>query len=272
MKFPHQVVLITGASSGIGAELAVQLASRGCKLGLLARRKDKLDDVARRVEAAGGSAMVLPCDVTDSARVEQAVKEFSETHGDIDCMVANAGAGEQGAALKFDAEQTARIFNVNMLGMVNAFYAALPGMLRRKRGHLVAIASLASYQGMPQDSGYSASKAAMRIHCEGMRIELRGSGVDVSCICPGFIRTPITDTNNFDMPFLLDVDDGCRRIIGAIARRKRVYNFPWQLWWLIRIGLRTPRWLFDAVLASQSAKTADKVRSQPRSTEVGASK
>lgn len=267
MKFPHQVVVITGASSGIGEELAVQLASFGCKLGLVARRKDKLEHVARRVEDAGGVAMVLPCDVTDFELVQNSFKQFRESHGPIDCVIANAGTGQQVDALKFDAAETTRVFNVNLVGMVNTFYAAVPEMLEGKRGHLVGVASLASYQGMPQDAGYSASKAAMRIHCESMRTELRGSGVDVSCICPGFIRTPMTDTNDFDMPFLLEVDDACHRIVRAIAKRKRVFNFPWQLWWLIKIGMRTPRWIYDAVISFQSSKTAKSTRKQVRSTE-----
>ncbi|MEZ5993850.1 MAG: SDR family NAD(P)-dependent oxidoreductase [Planctomycetota bacterium] len=267
MKFPHQVVLITGASSGIGEELAVQLAAFGCKLGLMARRKEKLEHVAQRVEDAGGVAMVLPCDVTDFDQIQDGINQFAEAHGPVDCVVANAGTGQQVDALKFDAAETARVVNVNLLGMVNAFYAAVPQMLERSHGHLVGVASLASYQGMPQDAGYAASKAAMRIHCESMRTELRGSGVDVTCICPGFIRTPMTDTNDFDMPFLLEVDDACRRIVRAIAMCKRVYNFPWQLWWLIKIGMRTPRWIYDAVISSQSSKTAKSTRKQARSTE-----
>jgi short-subunit dehydrogenase len=268
MKFPHQVVFITGASSGIGAELAVQLARLGCKLGLMARRKEKLEEVARNVEDAGGTAMVLPGDVKDFGQVQEAVSQFRDAHGDIDCMIANAGTGRQVNALEFDASETAHIINVNLIGMINAFYAALPAMLKRKRGHLVGVASLASYQGMPQDAGYAASKAAMRIQCESMRVELRGSGVNVSCLCPGFIRTPLTDSMEFDMPFLMEVDDACRRMIRAIAKRRRVYNFPGPLWWAIKLGLHTPRWLYDTVIASQSNQTVKAKRKQPRSTEV----
>jgi short-subunit dehydrogenase len=157
---------------------------------------------------------------------------------------------------------------VNVLGMTNAFYATLPGMLARKRGHLVGVSSLASFQGMPQDGGYAGSKAAQRIHCEGLRIELRGSGVDVTTICPGFIRTPMTDRNDFDMPFLLEVDVATRKIIRAIARRRRLFAFPWQLWWAIKLGQRTPRWLYDAVLGSQNSKLKSANRKQKRSTEL----
>ncbi|MCB9895395.1 MAG: SDR family NAD(P)-dependent oxidoreductase [Planctomycetes bacterium] len=267
MKFPHEVVVITGASSGIGAEMAVQLGRLGCKLALLARREDKLNEVAAKVEAAGGKALVLPCDVSDAAAVAQAMGKAVQAFGPIDCVIANAGVGQQLDKHDYAPETVERIFRINMLGMTNAFYAALPGMLERSRGHLVAVASLASYQGMPRDGGYAASKAAMRTHCEGLRIELRGSGVDVTCICPGFIRTPITDKNNFDMPFLLEVKPATRRMLRAIAKRRRVFNFPRRLWWLIKIGQRTPRWLYDWIIAGQESRV-NAGRTQKRSTDI----
>lgn len=268
MMFPYQVVAITGASTGIGAELAVQLGALGCKVGLMARRKEVLVQVADKVKSAGGIAIVLPCDVGEYAQVQQSVKQFSDTHGPIDCMIANAGIGQPVARHEFEPEATEQVFRTNVLGMTNALYAVLPEMLARNRGHLVGISSLASYQGMPQDAGYAASKAAQRIHLEGMRVELRGTGIDVTTICPGFIRTPLTDKNEFDMPVLLEVDYAARKIIRAIAKRRRVYNFPWRLWWLIKIGMRTPRWLYDAAVARETSKISDVKRNQKRSTEA----
>lgn len=268
MKFPHKVVAITGASSGIGEELAVQLGGLGCAVGLMARRADRLAEIAQRVVAAGGRAMVLPCDVGDYAQVESAVKEFAGAHGPIDCMVANAGIGQPVERHEFSHEATESVFRTNVIGMTNALYAVLPGMLERKRGHLVGVSSLASYQGLPQDAGYAASKAAQRIHLEGMRIELRGTGVDVTAICPGFIRTPMTDKNEFDMPALLEVDVAVRRIIRAIAKRRKVYNFPRRLWWLIKVGMATPRWIYDPIMAGQTAKASSARRTQKRSSET----
>jgi short-subunit dehydrogenase len=268
MKFPHEVVAITGASSGIGAELALQLAKLGCRVGLMARRKEALEEVARRVEDAGGQAATFETDVGDADNVKDAVAHITESLGPIDCMVANAGIGQPVEARNFDTEVTERLFRTNLCGMTNAFYAVLPKMLERERGHLVAIASLASYQGMPQDAGYSASKAAMRIHCESMRTELRGSGVDVTCICPGFIRTPLTDRNEFDMPFLLEVDTACSKMVKAIAKRRRIYNFPWQLWWIVRMGQMVPRWIYDPIMAGQSGKVDNTKRTQRRSHET----
>lgn len=254
MKFPHQVVLITGASSGIGAELAVQLARLGCRLGLLARREELLKQVAARVEAAGSKACVAVCDVGDAAQMAEATRKVEAALGPIDCVVANAGMGYPRKRHEFDPAATEQVLRTNFLGMTNAFFAVLPGMLARKRGHLVAVASLASYQGLPQDAGYAASKAAMRVHCEGLRIELRGTGVDVSTICPGFIRTPLTDRNQFNMPFLLEVDAATRRLVRAIGKRRRIVNYPWPLWWLIKLGHLTPRWLYDAIIGAQGEK------------------
>jgi short-subunit dehydrogenase len=258
MRFPHKVVAITGASSGIGAEMAAQLGGLGCHVGLMARRADLLAEVAARVEEAGGKAFTVACDVTDFAQVQAAVTQIEAALGPIDCMIANAGIGQPVERHAFDAAATERIYRVNVIGMTNAFFAVTPGMLARGRGHLVGMASLASYQGMPQDAGYSGSKAAMRLHCESLRVELRGTGVDVTCLCPGFVRTPMTDTNEFKMPFLLEVDHATRRMIKAIAKRRREYSFPWPLWFGIRLGLHTPRWLFDRIISSQSAKLNQK--------------
>ncbi|MBZ0136391.1 MAG: SDR family NAD(P)-dependent oxidoreductase [Planctomycetes bacterium] len=268
MKFPHRVVAITGASSGIGAELAAQLGAMGCTVGLMARRQDVLDAVGRKVESAGGTPVMLPCDVGDYEQVKRAVARLVDAHGPIDCMIANAGTGCPVNRLEFSPEATEAVFRTNLLGMTNAFYAVLPAMLERKRGHLVGVSSLASYQGMPQDAGYAASKAAQRIHLEGMRVELRGTGVDVTTICPGFIRTPMTDKNEFDMPVLLDVETAARRMIRAIAKRKRVYNFPRRLWWLIRIGMATPRWVYDTAVANRFSRMGASGRTQKRSTEL----
>lgn len=266
MTFPYKVVAITGASSGLGREMALQLAAQGCKLGLMARRKEQLDDLATEVAARGGEALALPCDVGDYAQVEQAVARIEQSLGPIECMIANAGIGQVVEQLAFDRESTDKIFRTNVLGMTNAFYASVPAMLQRKAGHLVGVASLASYQGLPVDAGYAASKAAMRIHCESMRIELRGTGVAVTTICPGFVRTPMTDLNDFNMPFLLEAPAAARRMLRAIARKRRVYNFPKPLWWLIKLGNVTPRFIYDAFLAWQLKSTAGK-RTQPLSTQ-----
>lgn len=262
MAFPYSVVAITGASTGIGHELALQLAAQGVKVGLIARNAELLDKLASQI---GAGACAAPCDVGDYAAMQAAVAKVEAALGPIECMVANAGIGAPREALAFDAAVTEQIYRTNVLGMVNAFYAALPGMIARKRGHLVGVSSLASYQGLPQDAGYAGSKAAQRLHLESLRIELRPARVKVTTVCPGFVRTPLTDRNDFDMPFLMEVQPAAKRIIKAIRRGRRMVHFPWPMLLMVKFGMLTPRWVFDWFMAMQ-AKGMHKGRKQARST------
>jgi short-subunit dehydrogenase len=134
---------------------------------------------------------------------------------------------------------------VNLLGVIYSIEAVLPEMLHRGRGHLAAVSSLAAYKGLPGESAYCASKAAVNTYLEGLRIQLRGKGVAVTTICPGFIKTPMTDVNNFKMPWLMQADKAARKIVRALRRRRKVYNFPWQTTLLMKLT----RWLPDWVLA-----------------------
>jgi short-subunit dehydrogenase len=267
MSFPYKVVAITGASTGLGRAMALQLAQKGCSLGLIARRQELLDEVAARVTELGGKAIAVACDVADNAQVVDAVAKIEHGLGAIECMIANAGIGQPLEPRSFEVAVTERIYQVNVMGAVHAFYAVIPGMTQRKQGHLVAVASLAGYQGLPADGGYAGSKAALRVHAEGLRIELRGTGIAVSTICPGFVRTPLTDKNDFDMPLLLEADNAATRMLKAIARKRRMYNFPLLLWWLTRLGSLAPRFVYDAFLAWQANSMRGK-RKQRRSDEA----
>jgi short-subunit dehydrogenase len=264
MGFPYRVVAITGASTGLGAEMARQLTRQGCKVALIARNADKLATLAAE---CGENALALPCTVDDWAQVQAAVAQAESALGPIECMIANAGIGQQLKPGPWDPTVPEQILRTNVQGMVHALYAVLPGMQARGRGHLVGVASMASYQGLPLDGGYAASKAAQRIFLEGLRVQLHGTGIPVTCICPGFVRTPMTDKNEFDMPFLLEADAAARRMLRAIARRRRVYNFPKRMAALVWLGQRTPRWLFDAVThrmgMRQSKRTQAYSRTKP---------
>jgi short-subunit dehydrogenase len=260
MRFPYRVVAITGASTGLGAEMAAQLGRAGCKVALIARNAEKLAAVAEAVRAGSGTPLAIPCNVDDWPAVQQAVARTEAELGPIECMIANAGVGQKLNETVWDPAIPERIMRTNFMGMVHALYATLPFMQARGRGHLVGVASMASYQGVPDDGGYSASKAAQRVFLESLRVQLHGSGVKVTCICPGFVRTPMTDKNDFDMPFLLEADEACRRMLRAIAAGRRVFNFPKRINALVSIGTHTPRWMFDRALAS--AARSRKARTQ----------
>jgi short-subunit dehydrogenase len=145
----------------------------------------------------------------------------------------------------FNIADVERMNRVNFLGTIYAIESVLPEMLERRQGHLAAVSSLSAYKGIPGESGYCASKAAVNSYMEGLRIHVRDKGIAVTTICPGFVRTPMTEINKFHMPWLLEADEAARRIVRALARRRKVYNFPWQTVFLMKLT----RWLPDWVMA-----------------------
>lgn len=249
MAAPYRTVAITGASSGIGYEMAKQFAAMGCQVGLMARREGPVQELAEKIEADGGRAVAVATDVTKREDVVAAFASIREELGPIDLVVANAGTGFPVKAENFDAEKAAWLYMVNVIGVLNCLEAALPEMIRARRGHIVGISSLAAYRSFPESHVYCASKAALNAQLEGLRAEVWRFGVHVTTICPGFIRTPLTDKNEFKMPFLLEPEDAVERMIRAIVRKKKVYNFPLPLYWL---SLMT-RWIPDRLLSQMTA-------------------
>ncbi len=242
--------VITGASSGIGRALAVALARDGYAVGVTARRKDLLDDLVAEVRSNGGTIAAAPADVTDRAALAAAVARLEAAHGPTDLLVANAGLSLTTEVGPLHVPHVERVMAVNFFGVVHAFDAVLPAMLARRAGHLVAISSLTAYKGLPRFAGYCASKAAVNSYCEALRIELRKTGVRVTTVCPGFVDTALTKKNDFRMPMLMTPDAAARRIVRAIRRGVKVYNFPWPM----RVLLEVARWTPDRAVASASRK------------------
>jgi short-subunit dehydrogenase len=248
----EKVVLVTGASSGIGRALAVALGARGARVGLFARRGEILLEVAEEVERAGGKALALAGDVRSAADMEGAAARMRELWGGVDVLIANSGIAVVAPASSLKASEAADVITVNTIGVVNSVAAVLPDMLARRSGHLVVISSLASYRGMPKSAAYSASKAAVSTFFESLRVDLRGSGIDVTTIHPGFIRTPLTAGRKGRLLFLMELEDATRLIIRAIERRKRTYAFPWQLASIVRLIKWMPDALYDRLAANTS--------------------
>ena len=239
-----QVALVTGASSGIGWELGKQLAREGCKVGLVARREAPLRELAALIATAGGTALPVVADVGHREQVEAAFASVRAQLGPVDLVIANAGVGRPTLRDPVNMADVEDTFRINLMGVVYTLSAALPEMLARKSGQLVAVSSLAAYRGLPSESAYCASKAAVNAYLEGLRIHLRGTGVRVTTICPGFITTSMTESNKFHMPQLMTAEYAAGRMIWAIKARKKVYNFPWRLHMMIKFS----RWLPDGAM------------------------
>jgi short-subunit dehydrogenase len=246
--WPDKCVLITGASSGIGWALAEYLAGQGAKVGLIARRGEKLAQLAAAIEAVGGRAALAPADVTDARQTEQATRTLEETLGPCDVLVANAGIHQFTRGDVFNADEVKAVFATNVEGVINSIGAVVPGMVGRGSGHIVAVASIAAMIGLPEVGAYSASKAAIVTLMQSLRVDLHRHNVKVTTICPGFVDTPLIAAHQRSvLRFVLSPAEAARRIARAIERGRAEYWFPWQTWLAARVARALPfrayRWL-----------------------------
>ena len=224
--------MITGASSGIGEGLARELARQRWRVGLIARRGDRL----------------------------AAVDRICDELGAVDLLIVCAGVGKRNFLQPFSVDAIEEMVRVNVLSVVFAFAAVLPEMIARRVGHIAAVSSSGVYKGLPGSAGYCAGKAAVNTFLEDQRIQLRDYNIAVTTICPGFVRTAMTDPNTFHKPWLQEPDDAARRIVGALKRRQKVYNFPWQM----AMQVRALRWLPDWIIARALPRKSDSGRREDK--------
>ena len=250
--------VLTGASSGIGHALARELARRGHAVALLARRAELLDSLARDINAGGGRALPIACDVTSSASVRDAVARAERELGPIDLAVANAGVSIPNHAASFSLADAEQIINVNYHGMLYLYDAVIGSMIERRAGTFAGVASLAGLRGLPTAGAYSASKAAMQNFLEAARVELKPYGVRVTIVNPGFVATPMTEKNRFRMPFLMNADDAARVIADGLAKGKRVVEFPRPMALLVRFLRVLPDALFDRATVPYARRKLDR--------------
>jgi short-subunit dehydrogenase len=251
-RFPFSTALVTGASSGIGRELARQLGAGGVRVALCARRKPELQSAAEEIARSGGPPPEVI--VADLSRPDEAFRTVAEAEarlGRIDLLVCNAGVGSNGPVAGMPWELMEAMVRVNTLAPMALIRAALPPMLERGSGTIAGISSLASYRGLPGSGPYSASKAALSTFLEAVRVESRRRGVAVVDIHPGYVRTPMTSTRQEPMMFLMEVEDAARLILRAIVRRTPVYDLPWQMGLLLRAVRLLPAGVFDRLASAR---------------------
>ena len=245
-------VVITGASSGIGRALAAEYAQRGATLGLIARREQVLQDFAAVLKV---QTALYPLDVRDAAGMARAGEDFCARFGNPDVVIASAGVSAgTSTERREDRAVFQEILDVNVMGMVNTFAPFLTALRAAGAGTLVGIASVAGFRGIPGSGAYSASKAAAIAYLESLRVELRGSGISVVTISPGYIDTAMTRGNPYPMPFLIPADVAGRRMVSAIARRRRHAVIPWQMAIVGAVLKILPRALYDRMFASAPRK------------------
>ena len=245
MTQPLPVALITGAGSGIGRCLAHVLAQEGYAVAAIDINEESLRGAAEEMRTHTIACRVA--DVTDAAGLAQATRELESELGPIDLLVANAGIGIETSGLKYDVANMNKVLSVNLIGVSNSIGAVLPGMVERQRGHLVGISSVASYRGLPRMLAYCASKAGVNAIMDGLRVELAPVGIHVTTICPGWIKTPMTENIKNPEP-LLDVETAVQEIMYAIRKKLAFHAFPRMMRWKLGLITSLPRSWQDAMI------------------------
>jgi short-subunit dehydrogenase len=233
--------LVTGASSGIGAALSRRLAARGVEVWVAARRAERLTQLVADITAAGGKAHTVVLDVSDPTATAARVLALDSEVGGFDLVVANAGVGGGGNLARNQTVATlVDVFNTNVLGACATLQPLVQPMLARGRGHLVGVSSLAGEIVLPVSTDYGASKAAFSYWLEALQMDLAQTPVDVTLVHPGFVKSEMTDKNDFDMPFLLEQEAAIDIIDSAIQKRSKIVRFPTALVALLRAGNLMP--------------------------------
>jgi NAD(P)-dependent dehydrogenase (short-subunit alcohol dehydrogenase family) len=264
LDFKDKKVWITGASSGIGRALSKELAARGAQVAITARNWQALQSLREEILAENASllsqlqhepVLCLPFDVTDRLANQTAVEDIRNLWGALDIAFFNAGTAEYIDINRFDADIFERTMRTNFLSMVYGIEAVLPLLRGRSGTQLGGMSSTVSFGGIPRAEAYGASKAAIRNMLQALRVHLTHQNIEVFTVCPGFVRTPLTDKNDFPMPMRIEADEAARIIADGIARRKAEISFPKTFSILYKLIASLPSALYTRLLLSTVRKS-----------------
>jgi len=243
--FKGKNVWVTGASSGIGMGLANQLAEKGATVFVSARNVDKLNENF----ADNASVPILSGDLTSADVNKKIAAQIKASAGGLDCVIFNAGTAEYVDVYNFSAAPFERMIEANYFSMVRGIEAAMPLIKESKNAYLVGMSSSVSWQGLPSGQAYSASKAAIRNLFQGLKIELAPKDIAVSWICPGFVKTPLTDKNTFDMPFRVSIEEATDTIVKHLEKQTTEIHFPKRFTYFLKIVSYLPAGLAAKILS-----------------------
>lgn len=250
MNLKNKVVLITGASSGIGEAVAKKFAQEGALLALTARRKEILDKLIKNLEVKTRAAS-YKCDVTNLDEIKSVYRQVKIDFGKVDIAVLNSGVSFRSGIKDFSSEKAKLIFDTNVMGIINFVEVLLPDFINERNGVIVGVSSLADSRGFPKSGFYCASKAAATIFLESLRVELKPFNVKVITVRPGFVKTPMTDKNEFFMPFLMEPDKAAEIIVNGIKKDKKRIQFPLAISLAVRFLRIIPDSVFEYLASSE---------------------
>lgn len=248
--------LITGASGGLGSELALHMAARGASLTLMGRNAERLQATAARCHQLGADTTIEVCDVRDAAAMEAALRRADERLA-IGMVFANSGIGGSEVLARdgYEAAELARrVVDVNLIGVINTVAPLQPAFIERRRGTFVLVSSMAAFDGLEQAPSYAAAKAAVRIYGHGLRRLLAPHGIRVSVATPGFVATPMSASLPMATPFMWTAERAARRIVKGVERNEREIAFPWQMKLGVAVARMLPARLVDALLRQAQAR------------------
>ena len=250
---PNKVLWITGASSGIGRQCAIEAGKRGYKLAITARRLEKLESLKKELVSSGAhqdSIFISTADVTSLEQVNKSYLEIKKHFKQIDILLANAGSHTPASAKKFDVSAYKKLFDLNFFGTLNTIEVVLDEMLERKAGHIVGVSSVAGYSALPTAACYGASKSALTYFLNSLRFDLKPKGIDITVISPGFVKTELTDKNDFKMPFIIKADLAAKYMLNGIEKKAIEVHFPYRFTLVLKFLRLLPQRLYHFILAT----------------------
>lgn len=245
MVLTKRKILITGASSGIGKALAERLAREKNELYLISRNEIKLKTLADQINNLGAAAVIYTCDVSNKNEVRECYNKIKTAHGVPEIAILNSGVSYRTSTSRIEINKAEEIMNVNFFGVIHFIQLLLEDYLKRGSGVIAGVSSLADVRGFPRSGFYSASKAALSRYLESLRVELKPRGIKIITIRPGFVKTPMTDKNEFKMPFIMSAEKSAEIIFSGLVNEKSVISFPFIMRMITNLLRYLPQSLFE---------------------------